>query len=245
MEIIKRLAKFRKILGIALIAIPWFFRDQVATTFDINAQELNSVLIARQNQEQDEAQAKQQKEIVFKLAALELQLQHQQLQSQQPSQDDINQDGIDPKEIERQAEALFQNTLKQEGEDLVKSAQNLLNFKEKVNLEPDTAKKIGDSAKWAQDIGVYLQNGNAATEDLFKVWNDAEIALEASYKTILEQAEKDSQSSSGLASTARFIAWLFTAIGALVAGDWRNLISGFMGRDDQQATLEGDGTAPQ
>lgn len=238
MEIIKRLAKFRRILGIALIAIPWFFRDQVATTFDTDAQELNSVLIARQNQEQDEAQAKQQKEIVFRLALLELKLQNQQSQSQQSSEQ---------LQIQAQsnAEVLFQEMLKQEGGDLVDSAKNLLALKERVNLKPDKAKEIGDSAKWVEDVGKYLQNGNAQDEDLFKVWNDAEIVLEASYKAILEQAEKDSLSSSGLASTARYIAWLFTAIGALVAGDWRNLISGFMGRDDQQATQEGDGTAPQ
>lgn len=233
MEIFKRLGKFRTILGIALIAIPWFFRDQVATTFDIEAQTLNSVQMEMENQEQEKAKAKQQKAIVDELAAHKLEL----LKLKNPESEGS---------VEQLAEELFKETLKQEGTDLVQSATTLRDFKQRVNLEPDKATEIDNSANLAQELGEYLQNGNAAaTQDLFKIWNVAEIELEASYQTILEQAKKDSESSSGLASTARFIAWLFTAIGALVAGDWRNLISGFMGGDDQQGTQEGDGTAPQ
>ncbi|MBL8191653.1 MAG: hypothetical protein JNK38_26780 [Acidobacteria bacterium] len=232
MEIIKRLAKFRKILGIALIAIPWFFRDQVATTFDIAAQNLNSVQMEMENQEQEKSLAKQQKAIVDELAAHKLEL----LKLKNPESQES---------VEQLAEELFQETLKQEGTDLVQSATTLRDFKQRVNLEPDKAKEIEDSANSAQQVGEYLQNGHTADANLFKVWEAAEINLNESYKTILEQAKTESKSSSGLASTARFIAWLFTAIGALVVGDWRSLIGGFMGGDDQQGTQESDGTAPQ
>jgi hypothetical protein len=64
-------------------------------------------------------------------------------------------------------------------------------------------------------------------------FDQADVSLRQAWKNLEEEAQKDQQNASATATTARIIAWVCTAIGALVVGDWKKLLAGFAGGYDQ------------
>jgi hypothetical protein len=73
-------------------------------------EDLDAVLIEKESQEQDEAEARYQRELAYTLARIEL-----RLESQQSDSDDI----------EEKAEGLWKDSIKEEGAELGRSADNL------------------------------------------------------------------------------------------------------------------------
>jgi hypothetical protein len=93
-------------------------------------------------------------------------------------------------------------------------------------MPKDEADEIKTSVQEARDVGQRLQSDDSKQEDSFKAWDEAEAKLRASYERVAAQAQTDSAGSSNLATIFRFTAWLCTAAGALIAGDWLGFLRG-------------------
>lgn len=54
----------------------------------------------------------------------------------------------------------------------------------------------------------------------------AELKLHQAYGDLAKHADKERQDSKDKATYLRFLAWIFTAIGAILHGDWKKLLDG-------------------
>ena len=216
-------ARVRRLLGLLLIAIPWFLRDQIAATFEKESQELNSVLVEHDSQQQSEEQARYQRDLATTLASIDLRLEQQQSNSNA---------------VQQKAEEMWKDSLGKEGAELQKSAENLEGLLDNVKMSDADANAVRSTVQNAKNVAQQLQHPDSEEEDLFEEWDKAETALSDQYDKVLTQAEKDRDSSSEQAGTFRFIAWIFTAIGAAIVGDWWKLVRDFTGGGDETSEEE-------
>jgi hypothetical protein len=219
----------RRLLTMALIAIPWFFRDQFATSLDEEAREAQQVLSEKGDHEQHQLQNSNNREVMSLLARIDLNL----TTKTESNPDDINAKGARFWSEEAKADGKLL-------EDDVASFNKLL---PRVSMGDDQKKRkeMVDIAAHADTVAKELEvfvpptetegTGQAITlqDDFATADNDLRLA----WKDLEEAAQKDQQDASAAATIARVIAWVCTAIGALVVGDWKKFLAGFTGGDDQ------------
>jgi hypothetical protein len=219
----------RRLLTMALIAIPWFFRDQFATSLDEEAREAQQVLTEKGDHEQRQQQNSNNREVMSLLARIDL---------KQRTNTEIKAD------IEAEEARLWSKDAKDDGkllEDDVTAFKKLL---PRISMGDDLErrKEMEEIATHAETVAMKLESLNATTEEtdstnqtvtLQNDFDQADIGLRQAWKDLEEEAQKDQQNASAAATTARSIAWVCTAIGALVVGDWKKFLAGFTGGDDQ------------
>jgi hypothetical protein len=71
------------------------------------------------------------------------------------------------------------------------------------------------------DLKVHHDNMDALADQ----WGHAETHLREAYEQLQVEAGQDRDSSAKSANWARFAAWAFTALAALMMGDWKKLVS--------------------
>jgi hypothetical protein len=59
MTLIKRGSRGWQLLTLAIIALPWILRDQLAVTLDVNSREVQQVMIEENAQQQREQQGEE------------------------------------------------------------------------------------------------------------------------------------------------------------------------------------------
>jgi hypothetical protein len=62
--------------------------------------------------------------------------------------------------------------------------------------------------------------------DTMERFSDAHTNLRIAFEHLSAEADADRETSAGKADSARTTAWFFTALGALLAGDWKKLLAG-------------------
>jgi hypothetical protein len=219
----------RKLLTMALILIPWFFRDQLATSLDEEAREAQQVLTEKGDHEQRQQQNSNNREVMSLLARIDL---------KQRTNTEINTD------IEAEEARLWSKDAKDDGKllgDDVSAFKKLL-LRVSMGDDQERRKELKEIATKAETVAGKLEAFNPVTEEtdstgqaitLQNDFDQADIGLRQGWKYLEEEAQKDQQNAGAAATTARIIAWVCTALGALVVGDWKKLISGFTGGDDQ------------
>jgi hypothetical protein len=228
----KRGTRGWKLVTLALIALPWFLRDQLATSLEVNSQEVQQVMIEENGQQQREQQGEDLRELNRQLARIELR------QRQSSGELDENQ-------VREESAQMLSSTFASEGAALghrVKSFEHLL---PKVAMAEATRKRLADKAQAAGAVAQSLEAFDAKVhhehlDGLVEQWDQAETGLREAYEQLLVEAEQDRDASANLANWARFAAWAFTALAALMMGDWRKLLPG--GDDGQGADAEAAAT---
>lgn len=220
----------RRLLTMALIAIPWFFRDQFATSLDEEAREAQQVLSEKGDHEQHQLQNSNNREVMSLLARIDLNL---------TTKTESNLNDINAKETR-----FWSEEAKADGrllEDDVASFNKLL---PRVSMGDDQKKRkeMEDIATHAGAVAKELEVFDPTTAEtestkpasqLQDDFDKADLDLRQAWKDLEEAAQKDQEDASAAAKISRIIAWVCTAIGALVIGDWKKFLTGFTGGDDQ------------
>ena len=68
----KRGTRGWQLLTLAMVAVPWFLRDQLATSLEVNSREVQQVMIEENAQQQREQQGEDLRELNRQLARIEL-----------------------------------------------------------------------------------------------------------------------------------------------------------------------------
>jgi len=227
MNFFKKGGRGRKLLPLALIVLPWFFKDHLATVLEEQSREAQQVLIEEGNQEQREQQGRDIRELNHKLVEIGL---NQKAGALTP---------LAMQEAEAEAMA---GIIQAEGKALVRGGKTLLKLLPKVDMEDELRKGLEESAKAAQEVGTAMlafnpkaEKGNEALSDL---WIATEARLTKAYEDLADLAEKDREASSTAATIARFLAWIFTAVGAAMIGDWKQLLGGGGGKEEGDEASE-------
>ncbi|HJW34190.1 MAG TPA: hypothetical protein VJ505_12560 [Holophagaceae bacterium] len=206
----KKGGKFRKLLPLAMIVVPWFLKDHLATVLEKHSLEAQQVLVAKDNQEQREEQERGIRTLSTELAKIELG------------------QGRNPEEIQHREFEITAGLIQAEGKAMRRSAGVLEGLLKKVDLEEAKRAELAGKAQTAKELGVQLADHTAealqnATEATVQQWNAVEQGLTAAYEELAVEAEKDQIASADAASMARFVAWIFTAIAAFMMGGWTKL----------------------
>lgn len=235
-----KLGKLARPVGLALIVIPWFFRDRVAASFDEKSQEYQAVLTEQSEQQQAEAQAGDQRYLMRTLDEINLNLRKQN----QGSTEDLD----------KQEQQLRSNSYKEDAAALKWRAAQLSDLAERVgNVD------VTDAVKAAREVATALENAaddkttntdeaaapapaaakpvqSAAaqaptTNDLLDSVDQAEDKMTKAYDKLAEAAQKEKDHSDSAAGVWRYVAWFFTAIGGLLTTGWQSLFGGVTGKE--------------
>ena len=219
----------RRLLTMTLIAIPWFFRDQFATSLDEEAREAQQVLSEKGDHEQRQQQNSNSREVMSLLARIDL---RQRTNTENKA------------EIEAEEARLWSKDARDDGKLLGDDVAAFKKLLPRISAgdDQDGRKEMEEIAAHAETVARKLEAFDAGTEEtdstgqtitLQNDFDQADISLRQAWKGLEEEAQKDQQNASATATTARIIAWVCTAIGALVVGDWKKLLAGFAGGYDQ------------
>ena len=218
-----------RLLTMALIAIPWFFRDQFATSLDEEAREAQQVLSEKGDLEQRQQQNSNSREVMSLLARIDLK---QRTNTENKA------------DIEAEEARLWSKDAKDDGKLLGDDVAAFKKLLPRISAgdDQDRRKEMEEIAAHAETVAKKLEAFSADPEEtdstgktitLQNDFEQADISLRQAWKDLEEEAQKDQQNASATATTARIIAWVCTAIGALVVGDWKKLLAGFAGGYDQ------------
>lgn len=214
----KRGGRGWQLLTLAMVALPWFLRDHLATALEGNSREVQQVMIEENAQQQREQQGEELRELNRQLARIELR------QKQSSGE-------LDEHQIGEESAQMLSSTFVAEGTALshrVKSFEALL---PKIAMADATRKGLAGKAQAAGVVAQTLETFDVKVhhdhvDALVDQWGQAETHLREAYEQLLIEAEQDRDSSAKSATWARFAAWAFTALAALMMGDWKKLLSG-------------------
>ncbi len=208
-----------------MVATPWILKDQLATTLDENAREAQQVLIEENNQEQAKEQGLEQREMIQRLARIET--------GQMKADRENRSAEITQKEAEEEKE--------NQAADVHAMRESVRNFEQ---LQPKVALTTADTAK----VNAAMSEAEAAATALEQhargaegvdpeaypaTWDTAEEHMSDAFQTLLDQAEKDRDSSAKAAQWARIAAWSVTLLAAAMMGDWKKFFGFGSGDDDK------------
>jgi hypothetical protein len=234
MAMIKRGSRGWQLLTVAVIALPWLLRDELATRLDAQSAAAAEVQTAMNHETEREAQVGEQRETHARLQRIEIMVAK------------VARETTAAGAQQAQAE-VESSTAKHEAEELVRSADTFLGLVKTIPITPQPveAKDIesrkaldtwlgfsptaagGLSQAQLLDLGTKVRDtaqgvansANPAKGD-WTEWNSATDALNQGYNALWASAQAAEKSSAAWADIARWAAWLFTALGALMIGDW-------------------------
>jgi hypothetical protein len=140
---------------------------------------------------------------------------------------------------------MLSSTFVAEGTALGHRVQSFGAMLPKIAMADATRKNLADKAQAAGavaqtlatfDVKVHHEHVDALVDQ----WGRAETSLREAYEQLLVEAERDRDSSAKWANWARFAAWTFTALAALMMGDWRKFFIGSVAA----APFAGEATEP-
>ena len=86
------------------------------------------------------------------------------------------------------------------------------------------------AARWIPDEALMAQWADEGE------WNKIEDNLNEAFDELSDSAGKEVEQSTNDATMWRYVAWIFTAIGALLIGDWKKLLAGPDAGGGEEAT---------
>ena len=227
MNVFKKGGWGRKLLPLALIVLPWFLKDHLATVLEEQSREAQQVLIEEGNQEQREQQSRDIRELNHKLVEIGL---------RQKAGD------LSPRNMQKEEAEAMAGIIHAEGKALVRGGKTLQKLLPKVDMKEEFRKGLEESAKTAQEVGTAMAafdpNAAEGSDALSDQWIATEARLTKAYEDLADLAEQDREASSSAATIARFLAWIFTAVGAAMIGDWKKLFGGAGAEEDGDKAAE-------
>lgn len=212
----KRGSRVWQVATLAMIALPWFLRDHLAVSLEESSREVQQALIEANAQQQQEQQGDDLRQLNQQLARIELR------QRQTTGE-------LDEQQVREETAQLLSGTFAAEGQALahrVKSFEKLLT---KFDMAATTRKSLAEKAhaagEAAQALAAFdVKAHHEHLDRLVEQWDRAETQLREAYDQLLQEAERDREGSASLANWARFIAWGFTGLAAILVGGWKRLL---------------------
>lgn len=219
---IKRSGRVWQMATLAMIALPWFFRDQLAVSLEESSREVQQVLIEANAQQQQEQQGDDLRQLNQQLARIELR------QRQTTGE-------LDEQQVREETAQLLSGTFAAEGHALEHRLKSFEKLLPKIDMEDATRKNLAEKAHAAGQVAQALaafdiKAHHEHLDRLVEQWDHAETQLREAYEQLVLEAENDREASATLATWARFVAWGFTALAAFMLGGWKRL---FPGSDDE------------
>jgi hypothetical protein len=201
-----------KVMTFALVVVPWFLKDQLATTLEERSREAQKVLIEGNNQELREEQELEQRQVVDRLARIEL----RQIQTTGE---------LSEAQIAKAVADDLSRNFAAEGKALHNSLQKFDELLPRIPMEAATKQVLEAKAHQVEAVTQELEKFKLDTpqqdnQALLERWGHAEVALGEAYEQLSVEAERDRDSSANLAFWSRIAAWAFTALAAFMMGDW-------------------------
>jgi hypothetical protein len=251
MKAIRKGGRAWQLLTVAIVAVPWFFRDELAVRLDQRTRAAEAVHAALFNEEQRAQDAAEQRESRERLRHIEILLSGLAKESTKEETDAAKND-------------LFTESVKSEADELLTSVATLDEHLKDLAVQPQPAAGLDDDERKALDqwLGIDSSATGGLTKEHLVVlvakvrktaeavaqadedaaapaelddWPIAATAMHAAYSALSASAQRAQQSHSFWAGAARLIAWVFTALGALMIGDWSRLL----GRPDADDSAGG------
>ena len=219
--------RLRKLLASVVVATPWILKDQLATALDENAREAQEVLIEENNQEQAKEQGQEQREMIQRLARIET----EQMRA--------GRENRSTEVAQKEAQEEMENQLA-EAHAMRESVRNFEMLQSKVALTDADSAKVNAAMSEAEAAATALEQharGIAGVDPgtFPETWDTAEEHMHDAFQTLLDQAEKDRDSSASAAQWARVVAWSVTLLAAAMMGDWKKVFGLGGGTDDKSA----------
>jgi len=218
--------KWRQVVALSMIAVPWFLRDELAGRMEKRATDAQQVLTEKDQQQVQQQQISDQRDLLRRIG---------EIQAQLKLVDTKVDPSVSAEEIDAQARKSDDESLgsffKDAGSDLAESADKLDELMEQVTLpSAEEGQLSGVSAsvhKTAHDLESFDSNASepvidAKYNDLSKAQDD----LVDAYEKLSNVAEQERVRSTHYANTARGVAWGFTAVGTVLMGNWKKLLGG-------------------
>lgn len=230
MNLAKGFLKWKKLVAVGVIVLPWFFKDQLAASMDQKSEVAQQALAEKNQQMEIQDQAKDQREVLTRLREIQRQLDVVDAKAENASQDEID------ARLEKSDLDLMSSYFEDEGKALSKSEETFEDLLGKVDVEPDRKKELEGIASEASATADKLRgfDGNPDAQQidpLYIALDNAHNKLTDGYDKLEDAANNQWDGSASLARVFRGLAWICTAIGALLLGDWRKL---FGGADDEE-----------
>ena len=247
--------RFRRVgkrLGLVLMfVVPWFWREKVAGDLEKESQQAQRVLTEKVNQEGREEQSRAQREMGTTLARIELGVKSQKWE---PDDDEDTQAVQEyEKKLRMEERRNWETSANADGNALKASVKQLRSLRKLVN-EPDGGSAFGQEknefpATGEGTCGKVCVDGITSLAqsvadmmttvpikdptDVMGRYDSAQAWLTKAYTDLSVQAEQDRDGAADEANMYRSLAWIFTAIGAFLAGDWKKLLAGPDAAEDE------------
>ena len=217
------LLKWKKIIAIAMIVVPWFFKDHLAASMDRKAELAQQALAEKNQQLEVQDQAMDQREVLTRLREIQGSL--DMVEAKAGSDDQAQ---IDAR-LEQSNLDLMSSYFEDEGRALSKSEETFEELIDKIDLDAALRTELDALAQQASTTADQLRAFDAnpdanQVDPLYAALNGAHNKLAEGYDKLDDAANKERDDSAGLAGVFRGVAWFFTALGALLMGDWRKIL---------------------
>jgi hypothetical protein len=229
-NIFKAGGKWRKLIALAMIAVPWFLRDHLAARMDKRATVAQQVLTEKNDQEQRQELVQDQRETLDRLKDIQAKLDEVDAKAEGKSENEI-QEKTDQSYVK-----LTSDFFEEEGLALIRSAGDFDKLLKKVDMDSAASGKLEEMAEQAGDTGDKLRDFNSNPQEndierLFDELSTTQDKLVDGYEKLDKAATEERDESTRRADFFRNLAWVFTAIGAVLMGDWKKM---FGGSDDEE-----------
>jgi hypothetical protein len=242
MKFITRGSRAWQLLTVAVIAVPWLLRDELAVRLDEHTSAAEQVQTALFNESQRAQQAAEQRanrESLRHIEILVMQLAKEASKS----------------ETEASKSDLFAESIRREAEELLTSVQTFDDHLADTTIHPKPAAEadkaqhkeidqwlgidsVGRCGLTKEDLQALSAKVRKTAEAMLDAdahpeqapeapdWSLATTALGVAYEALHASAAQAQDRHASWAHMARLAAWLFTALGALMIGDWSRLLRG-------------------
>ena len=227
--------KWRQVIGVAMIAVPWFLRDELAGRMEQRATDAQQVLTEKDEQQEQQQQISDQRDLLRRIG---------QVQAQLRLMDAKGDSKVSEEELAEQTrksdDEFLGNFFKEAGTDLGDAADKFGELMQRVKLpsaEEDQLGGVAEAAhKTAHDLESFDPNASESVIDAqFNALSKTQDELVDAYEKLSKAAEKERDRSTKYANIARGIAWAFTAIGTVLLGNWKKLL----GEADEEEEEDG------
>jgi hypothetical protein len=220
-----------KAVGLALVLVPWFLRDQVAVELDSISRAAVVTQGRLQAQIQKQESDKDQRRLTAMVASIEVTV-------------DIMNGDRQRKDGDARKLGIVLEAINKDMDALKKAANGFKVELDKLQLADLTKEDRTALVELADAVVAHASKVQAAIktdklgelDDLLADADEAEGAITKVYAQLEDDIEKMKQSTADEASSARKLAWILTAFGAALMGDWRRALNVVTGDD-------GDGSA--
>jgi hypothetical protein len=218
--------KWQQVIAMAMIGVPWFLRDELAGRMEQRATDAQQVLTEKDEQQEQQQQISDQRDLLRRIGQIQAQLAILDARSgSKLSEEEI------AEQTRKSDDEFLGNFFKEAGSDLGDTSDKFDELMQKVNLPSAEQDRLGGVAETARKTAHELENfpsdaSESVIDTQFNALSKAQDDLVDGYEKLSKTAEEERDRSTKYANVARGVAWVFTAIGTMLLGNWKKLLGG-------------------